>query len=129
MFLESAGSRTFSLVMEPVPPAQAAREVLDARTSFLADQRMRDKAGYVTTAFRDAEALGLARREADLASGHGEYRFSAYVTVSAPDVETLETMATSAVRLANRCRLQLWRLYGQQDLGLACALPLARGLR
>ena len=85
MFLHSRGTRTISIVMEPTPPAQAAREVLDARTAFLADQRIRDAKGYVPTAFRDAEGLSLAQREADLAAGHGEFRFSAYVTVSAPD--------------------------------------------
>ena len=129
MFLHSRGTRTLSIVMEPVPPARAARDVLDARTAFLADQRIRDTKGYVPTAFRDAQGLALAQREADLAAGHGEFRFSAYVTVSAPDVDTLETTATHAIRLANRCQLRLWRLYGQQDLGFACALPLARGLR
>ncbi len=115
--------------MEPVAPARAQQEVLDARTNFLADQRLRDKAGYVSTAFRDAHGEALARREADLAAGHGEYRFTAYVTVSAPDPESLESTATNVIRLANRCKLRLWRLYGQQDLGFACALPLARGLR
>lgn len=129
LFLQSRGSRCVSIVQEPVSPTQAAQEVLDARTGFLADQRIRDKAGYVPTAFRDAEGLALAQREADLAAGHGEYRFSAYITVSAPDAESLETAATNVIRLANRCKLRLWRLYGQQDLGFACALPLARGLR
>jgi hypothetical protein len=129
MFLHTRGTRTISIVMEPMAPAQAAREVLDARTAFMADQRIRDSKGYVPTAFRDAEGASLAQREADLAAGHGEFRFSAYVTVSAPSVEALETTATSAIRLANRCQLRLWRLYGQQDLGFACGLPLARGLR
>lgn len=129
LFLHSQGTRTVSMVMEPVAPARAQQEVLDARTNFLADQRQRDKAGYVPTAFRDAQGQALDRREAELAAGHGEYRHSAYVTVSAPDPEALETAATEIVRLASRCKLQLLRLYGQQDLGFACALPLARGLR
>jgi hypothetical protein len=129
LFLHGTGSRTFSLILEPVTPARAAQEVQDARTSFLADSQLRDKAGYLPTAFRQMEGEALARREADLAAGHGEYRFSAYVTVSAPDVERLESAVTEATRLANRCRLRLWRLYGMQDLGFACALPLARGLR
>jgi hypothetical protein len=129
LFLQSKGSRTFSIVLEPVPPTRAAQEVQDARTGFLADQQMRDKAGYLPTAFRQLEGQALAQREADLAAGHGEYRYSAYLTVSAPDVETLEATATTALRLANRCKLRLWRLYGQQDLGFACGLPLARGLR
>ena len=129
LFLQSRGSRTVSIVAHPVPPTRAAQEVQDARTGFLADQQLRDRAGYLSTAFRQLEGQALAQREADLAAGHGEYRFSAYVTVSAPDVESLEAAATRVVRLANRCKLRLWRLYGQQDLGLACTLPLARGLR
>lgn len=129
LFLQGHGGRALSLVAEPVAPARAAQDVQDARTSFLADQRMRDKAGYLDTAFRELEGVALARREADLAAGHGEYRFSAFVSVSAPVSDALEAAATDVARLANRCRLRLWRLYGQQDLGLACVLPLARGLR
>lgn len=129
LFLQSRGSRTVSIVAQPVPPTRAAQEVQDARTGFLADQQLRDKAGYLSTAFRQMEGQALAQREADLAAGHGEYRFTAYVTVSAADPENLESAATNVIRLANRCKLRLWRLYGQQDLGFACALPLARGLR
>ena len=50
--------------------------------------------GTCRRTFRQMEGEALARREADLAAGHGEYRFSAYVTVSAPDPDTLETAAT-----------------------------------
>jgi hypothetical protein len=129
LFLQSKCSRTLSIVGEAVSPARAAQEVQDARTGFLADQALRDRAGYLPTYFRQMEGQALDRREADLAAGHGEYRFSAYVTVSAPDPDSLEMAATGIVRLATQCRLRLWRLYGQQDLGFACALPLARGLR
>lgn len=129
LFLRSKCSRTLSIVAEAVSPARAAQEVQDARTGFLADQALRDRAGYLPTYFRQMEGEALDRREAELAAGHGEFRFSAYVTVSAPDADSLETAATGIVRLATQCRLRLWRLYGQQDLGFACALPLARGLR
>jgi hypothetical protein len=129
LFLKSKCSRTLSIVAEAVSPGRAAQEVQDARTGFLADQALRDRAGYLPTYFRQMEGEALDRREADLAAGHGEYRFSAYVTVSAPDPDSLEMAATGIVRLATQCRLRLWRLYGQQDLGFACALPLARGLR
>ncbi len=129
LLLRSRCSRTLSIVAEAVSPARAAQEVQDARTGFLADQALRDRAGYLPTYFRLMAGEALDRREADLAAGHGEYRFSAYLTVSAPDADSLETAATGVVRLATQCRLRLWRLYGQQDLGFACALPLARGLR
>jgi hypothetical protein len=129
LILHSRSSRTLSIVMEPVPPERAAEEVQAERTSFLASKHLREKRGELHTAFHQVQGEALDRREADLAAGHGEFRYSGYVSVSATAVDQLETAVTAVVRLANRCRLRLWRLYGQQNLGFETALPLARGLR
>ncbi|MHB1930060.1 MAG: SCO6880 family protein, partial [Acidimicrobiales bacterium] len=67
-------------------------------------------------------------REAELADGHGELRFSGYVAVSAATPEELETTASSVEAVAQQCGLELRRLYGQQAEALTWTLPLGRGV-
>ena len=114
--------------MAPVGPARAAREVEAARTADLADEELRRRAGFVTTARRRREAEGVVRREAELADGHAEYRFSGYVTVSAPDRAGLDAACAEVEQAASQAHLELRRLYGQQEEAFTWTLPLARGL-
>ncbi|MBV8983672.1 MAG: PrgI family protein, partial [Acidimicrobiia bacterium] len=102
LLLEAPALRTVSLVMAPVPPAKATKAVEMARTQFLADEELRQKAGFLATARRKREHDAIVRREAELADGHAEYRFSGYVTVSAPDRETLEVSAAEVLHAAQR---------------------------
>lgn len=124
----TACKRTVSLVMSPVPPARAAREVESARTADLADAELRKRAGFVATARRRREAEGVTRREAELADGHTELRFSGYVRVTANDVEALESAAAEVEQAAQQSHLELRRLYGQQEQAFHWTLPIGRGL-
>ncbi len=54
LLLATSGCRAASVVMAPIPPARAAREVEAARTADLADEKLRQKAGFLTTARRRA---------------------------------------------------------------------------
>lgn len=123
------GRRTISLVMEPVAPDRSSREVRSARTADAADEQLRSRAGFLPSARRGREAEGVMRREAELADGHAEFRFSAYVTVHATDRESLETACAEAEHSAQAAQLELRRLYGRQAEALTWTLPLARGLR
>lgn len=118
-----------SVVMAPVPPDKAWREVRSARTADVADTQLRARAGFLASARRDREADGVERREEELADGHDEYRFSGYLTVSAPDPEQLVAACAEVEHVAQSCRLQLSRLYGRQREALSWTLPLGRGLR
>ena len=55
------------------------------------------------------EAEGVCRREAELADGHAEYRFSGYVTVTAADREGLEAACVETEQAAQRAHLELRR--------------------
>jgi len=90
--LLTTATRAVSLTMAPVPPAQAVREVESARTADLADAELRHRAGFVSTARHRREAEGALQREAELADGHGDYRFCGYVSVSAATPADLETV-------------------------------------
>ena len=68
------------------------------------------------------------QRETELADGHGEYRFSGYITVSGGDRSELEAACAEMEQAARQSHLELRRLYGRQAEALTWTLPLGRGL-
>ena len=129
LLLTSSGCRVTSVVLAPIPPGRAAREVEAARTADLADEKLRQKAGFLTTARRQREADGVIRRESELADGHAEFRYSGYVTVSAATMPELEVACAEIEQASRQSNLELRRLYGQQAEAFTWTLPLARGLK
>ena len=128
LLLGSARS-AFSLVMEPLGPDTAVRKVEASRTADLADAELRRRGGFVSTARHARESEVLARREAELAEGHASFRYSGYVTISAPSEEELAAACEVVQHAAGQSRLALRRLYGDQASAYTCTLPLCRGLR
>ncbi len=120
--------RSVAVVMEPLPPSQAVRQVERARTADMADSELRRRGGFLATARRAREVDVVSRREEELADGHASFRFSGYVTVTAPTREQLDDACEMTEQDAGQCRLELRRLYGDQVRALACTLPLCRGL-
>jgi hypothetical protein len=118
-----------SVVMAPVPPDKALRQVRSARTADVADTELRARAGFLGSARRQREADGVERREAELADGHQELRFSGFLTVSAADPAQLVAACAEAEHAAAACRVELRRLYGRQKEAFTWTLPLGRGLR
>ncbi|HXM56699.1 MAG TPA: SCO6880 family protein, partial [Candidatus Dormibacteraeota bacterium] len=90
LILRTRALRTLSLVMEPISPQRAQREVERQRTHALSDQATRERHGFMTSRRREHEIEQVLTREDELASGHEELRFTGYVAVSAPDVYELE---------------------------------------
>ncbi|HVM02208.1 MAG TPA: SCO6880 family protein, partial [Acidimicrobiales bacterium] len=129
LLVRTTAMRSVAVVAEPVPPSVAARAVEAAHASHVADEELRAKAGYLPSARRRRTHEDLLAREAELAAGHAEYRFSAFVTVSALDRTGLEAAGTEVENLAADAGLELRRLYGEQDVAFTYTLPLARGLR
>jgi hypothetical protein len=129
LLLETTCRRTVSLVMEPVDPIRAARQVRAARTAEVANQALRDKYGQVTDERSRAEADDVQRRESELVAGHADYRFSGYLTVSATSPAELEDACGQVESAARKSLLEVRRLYGEQDQAFTFTLPLGRGLR
>jgi hypothetical protein len=119
---------TLSVVMEPLGPEAAVRKVEASRTADLADSELRRRSGFVSTARHARESEVLARREAELADGHASFRYSGFITVSAPDGEELVAACDTVLHAAGQCRLSLRRMYGDQATAYTCTLPLGRGL-
>jgi hypothetical protein len=120
--------RSVGVVMEPISPSRAIRAVEQARTADIADSELRRRGGFLSTARRAREAELVVRRESELADGHGSYRFSGYVTVTAPSASQLEEWCEMTEHAAGQARLELRRLFGDQERALLCTLPLCRGL-
>ena len=128
LLLVSEVRRAVSVVMEPIAPLQAARQVEQSRTADIADAEIRRRGGFLATARRRREEEVLVRREVELADGHAQFRFTGYVTVSADDPDELEEACGRVEQAAGQAGLELRRCYGDQGRAFACTLPLARGL-
>jgi hypothetical protein len=120
--------RSISLVMEPISPSRAARQVAQARTADLADGELRRRGGFLVTARHVREKESVEERDVELADGHAQYRFSGYLTVTADSREELTTSCVAAEQAAGQAGIELRLLYGAQDVAFSCSLPLGRGL-
>jgi hypothetical protein len=129
LLADSATVRTVAVTFEPVSPQRSARDAEAAVTRDRADSELRRRWGQSETARQRQAQESAARREAELAAGHGEVRFSGFVTVSGRDEGELRRACAEIHRHAARARLELRRMYGQQAEAFSFTLPLARGLR
>jgi hypothetical protein len=120
---------TLSVVMQPLSADVALRKVEASRTADMADSELRRRGGFVATARHARESEVLARREGELAEGHASFRYSGFLTVSAPTESELEVAVDAALHAAGQSHLSIRRLYGDQASAYTCTLPLCRGLR
>jgi hypothetical protein len=125
----SGAVRTVAVCFEPLALDRSTREVEAAITRDRADRELRARFGQSETARQRQAADATLRREAELAAGHGEVRFSGFVTVSGRDRNELRHACAAVLDQAARARLELRRLYGQQAHAFTFTLPLCRGLR
>ncbi|SDD22501.1 hypothetical protein SAMN05216410_2987 [Sanguibacter gelidistatuariae] len=129
LILAPGSHRTVTLIAEPMPAARALREIRRAKVEYLADAGHRAKVGQIEDETANAAYAEVLRREQDLISGHGDYRFTGLITVTAPTAGDLETACGATETAAAQAMCELRRLVGQQGQAhLAAALPLARGL-
>jgi Putative type VII ESX secretion system translocon, EccE len=120
--------RTVAVTFEPMPPERSTREVEAAITRDRADRELRHRFGQSETARQRQAQDATRRREAELAAGHSEVRFSGFVTVSARDRDDLRRASSAVLEHAARARLELHCMYGQQAEAFTFTLPLCRGL-
>jgi hypothetical protein len=123
--LASGVRRSWTLVVEPVPPGRAEREIRAAKAEHAAEADAKARIGQVRSQREDARLSDVLRREAELVAGHVELRYAGLLSVSATDEAGLEAACVAVEQAARRSQLELRRLYGQQAQGFAAAaLPL-----
>jgi hypothetical protein len=125
----SSAVRAVSVTFEPLALERSTREVEAAITRDRADRELRARFGQSETARQRQARDATARREAELAAGHGEVRLSGFVTVSGRDPDDLRRSCAEVLDHAARSHLELRRLYGQQAEAFTFTLPLCRGLQ
>ncbi len=128
LLMQTTALRSVSVTIEPIPYSVAMRKAEAAQTAEVAEEMARERQGFMTTARIRRRQQAASRREEELADGHAEMRFAGYITVSAPSLEELDRTASEVEHAAQLARLELQRLYGEQDAGFAFSLPLGRGL-
>ena len=121
--------RSFSLLIEPLGPHAAEREVMRERTARHVAVRMRQRTGQIVPE-HEQDAMERARaQDADRAAGHGLARFTAYVTVTVTDQAQLDDACAALEADAAAARIEIRRMWFAQDAGFAMgALPLGFGL-
>lgn len=118
--------RSVSWVIEPVPTGRALRDVRRARVGHVADAAQRARLGRLEEESIAAEVDDVTRRELDLVAGHGDLRFTAFVTVTAATSEELDGACSAVETAAAQAMCELRRLSGQQVAAhTVAALPLA----
>lgn len=125
----SSAVRSVAVTFEPLAIDRSTREVEAAITRDRADRDLRARFGQSETARQRQAHEATARREAELAAGHGEVRLSGFVTVSGRDPDDLRRSCAEVLDHAARAHLELRQLYGQQAEAFTFTLPLGRGLR
>jgi hypothetical protein len=115
--------------MEPVPLARAAADANRQLTSIESDHAQKERHGFRLTARERRRQADVEGRERELAEGHPEFRHAGFVTVTAPDVGSLEEAAARVEQAGAQSMLDLRPLAARQGEGWVAALPLGRSIR
>jgi hypothetical protein len=130
LLLGAHAVHSVSVLIEPVSPARSRRSVEAAITSDEADEELRQRRGFRTTATRRRQQDATRQREEELASGHEEIRLAGYVTVTGRTDSELDAACERVEQAAQQAYLDLQPLWGEQEAGFVNgALPVGRGLR
>ena len=134
LLMRADTTRTVAVCMELVGPARAIRKAERAMTEAATEESLRGRIGQRTSQRQRQREHAAARQEAELAHGHANVRYSAYVTVSVPDTgpgarDELEAAVCRVDLQAKAAPLRLERMWGQQAIAFTFGLPLCRGLK
>jgi hypothetical protein len=128
LLLHPGGTRTFSVHYEPVAPTRSQRRIDRDTTRLAADEEQRSRAGFRIGARHRRVEAAVLERETELVAGYAELEFAGFLTVSAPDQDTLDRSCAEYEQAAGQAGLEVRALDARHDLGLVCSLPVARGV-
>lgn len=128
LLMQTPVLRSVSVTLEPIPLTRSMRVAEQAMTSEMADEAVRERHGFITSARKRLQQQATSRREEELAAGHAEMRMAGFVTVSAPDEDELDRACAEVEHAAQQAHIEIERMYGQQATAFTFSLPLCRGL-
>jgi len=120
----------FSIVLTPVPVSKALKRIRDEKKVWRGNESLRAKRGADGSAADAADWRALEQREQEIARGHGEFQYGAYLTVTAPDEERLDQAIAGMRNALSRAGMEAQVLYCQQAEALMVnALPIGTGMK
>lgn len=120
----------FSIVLTPVSVKKAMKRIEDDKKVWRGNERLRAKRGVDGSAADAADWDALERQEEEIVAGHGEFRYGAYLTVTAPDEERLDQAIAGMRNALARAGMEPQILYCQQAEALMVnALPIGVGMK
>jgi len=120
----------FSIVLTPVSVKKAMRRIEDDKKVWRGNEKLRAKRGVDGSAADAADWEALERQEEEIVAGHGEFRYGAYLTISAPDEEKLDQAIAGMRNALARAGMEPQILYCQQAEALMVnALPIGLGMK
>lgn len=126
----TAVTHILSLVLTPVPVNQALKRIRDEKKVWRGNEKLRSKRGADGSAADAADWDALEKQEQEIVEGHGEFRYGAYLTVTAPDEEHLDQALAGARNALSRAGMEGQTLYCQQAEALMVnALPIGLGMK
>ncbi len=124
--LHPGGSRTLTVVYEPVAPSRSRRMVDRDATRLASDEDQRTRHGFRIRAQHRRAEQDVLQREAELVNGYAELTYAGFLTITAPDLETLRRQARDWEQACTGAGIELRALDGQHDLAVALTLPLGQ---
>ena len=120
----------FSIVLTPVPVSKALKRIRDEKKVWRGNEKLRAKRGADGSAADAADWRALEQQEQEIANGHGEFQYGAYLTVTAPDEERLDQAIAGMRNALSRAGMEAQILYCQQAEALMVnALPVGLGMK
>lgn len=121
---------TFNLVASPVLIRDAMKRLTEEKRTWNTNASLRAKAGRPDSAADAADWAAIVEHEQDLVAGQGELRFSAFITVTADDLDTLEkhtaSMMNAMAQTGLEPRVVPWQ---QAEVLLNAAYPVGLGVK
>ena len=126
----AAISHIFTTVMTPVPVGTALKRIRQEKKTWRSNERMRARRGQDGSAVDRSDYEALEAQEDGLVSGHGEYQYAGYLTVTARDESELEQAVAGVRNSLSRAGMEAQILFAQQGEALLInALPIGLGLK
>jgi hypothetical protein len=120
----------FSIVLTPVSVKKAMKRIEDDKKVWRGNEKLRAKRGADGSAADAADWEALERQEEEIVAGHGEFRYGAYLTVTAPDEAKLDQAIAGMRNALARAGMEPQILYCQQAEALMVnALPIGLGMK
>lgn len=125
---QGAGTRVLTLQLRPEPVHKSLTRVQRSLAGLAFAQSLRERFGTPTTAEQEKEEEDVREREGQLADGFVDVGFRGFITVSAPDEESLARARGELEMAAPTSRLAVALLWGRQGQAFfTAALPLGVG--